>query len=82
MQRGPVHLASITGARIVPVVVNASRYWQLKSWDKFQIPKPFSTLTLLVGEAIKVPPKLSKTNLEKWRQQVENKLLEITIDKS
>ena len=83
MQRGPVHLASLTNTQIVPVVVNASRYWQLKSWDQFQIPKPFCTLTLSVGELIKVPSNLSgKEDLDIWRQKVEENLMKITIDKS
>jgi hypothetical protein len=81
MQRGPVHLASLTNTRIVPLIINASRYWQLKSWDRFQIPKPFSKLTLLIGDPIKIPGDLSsKEDLETWRQRVEDKLMEITKD--
>jgi len=82
MHPGPVHLASATARRIVPLSVNASRYWELKSWDDFQIPKPFSTLTVLIGEALVVPPGLStKEELEKWRRKAEDKLMEVTIDK-
>jgi lysophospholipid acyltransferase (LPLAT)-like uncharacterized protein len=81
MHRGPVHLASLTNSKIVPVMINASRYWQLKSWDRFQIPKPFSKLTLVIGDLIKVPSNLSsKEELEIWRQRVEDKLMEITKD--
>ena len=82
MQRGAVHLASLTGSKIVPVVINASRYWQLNSWDRFQIPKPFCTLTLSVGDAIEVPePCSDKEDLENWRKKVEDNLMKITIDK-
>ena len=82
MHHGPVHLASATGHRIAPVAVNASRYWEFKSWDKFQIPKPFSTLTVLIGEALAVPPGLStKEELEEWRQKAEDGLMEVTKDK-
>ena len=82
MHPGPVHLASATGRRIAPVSVNSSRYWELKSWDNFQIPKPFSTLTVLIGEALEVPPELStKEELEEWRQKAEDKLMEVTKDK-
>lgn len=83
MHPGPVHLASATGRRIAPVSVNASRYWELKSWDNFQIPKLFSTLTVLIGEALEVPSEIStKEELEEWRRKTENKLMEVTIDKN
>ena len=81
MHRGPIHLASYTNTRIIPLIVNSSRYWQLKSWDRFQIPKPFSKLTLVVGAPVKIPDNLSdKEDLEIWRQRLEDKLMEITED--
>lgn len=50
--RGPRHevkpgialAAKETNASIIPFSWSASRYWQLNSWDKMQIPKPFSTI--------------------------------------
>lgn len=82
MHRGPIHLASLTNTRIIPFIVNATRYWQVRSWDGFQIPKPFSRLTLLIGAPIEIPGDLSsKEELETWRQLVEGKLMEITRDK-
>ena len=81
MHPGPIHLASSTGRRITPVSVNASRYWEFKSWDNFQIPKPFSKLTVLIGEALVVPPGIStKEELEKWRRKAEDRLMEVTKD--
>ncbi len=81
MHRGSIHLASLSGRPVLPVMINASRYWQLKSWDGFQIPKPFSKITVVLGGPIEVPPNLSsKEELEEWRQKAEDKLMEITRD--
>ncbi|MDR0931504.1 MAG: lysophospholipid acyltransferase family protein [Victivallales bacterium] len=80
MKSGPVALASMTGTGVVPVSVNASRCWAVKSWDRFQIPKPFSTLTLILGDALEIPPDLTVDELEKYRQKVEKALLDITFD--
>jgi lysophospholipid acyltransferase (LPLAT)-like uncharacterized protein len=80
MSRGPIHLASITGRPIIPVSINASSYWSIKSWDRFQIPKPFAKLTLILGDMIEIPPNLNEDELEKWRKIVEDKLMEITKD--
>jgi lysophospholipid acyltransferase (LPLAT)-like uncharacterized protein len=51
---GAITLAQNTGARILPVHVTYSRFWQLKSWDGFQIPKPFARvdITFLASEAV------------------------------
>mgnify|MGYP001160969350 CR=1 FL=1 len=58
--RGPVHVAkngSIRigmecGAAIVPMTGISNRYWKFKSWDKFILPKPFSTIYLTIGRKI------------------------------
>ena len=73
-------LASVTGAEIVPVSINYSRYWSAKSWDGFQIPKPFSKVTLMIGSPIAVPPHLDHDGIEKYRQLVEDELMKITVD--
>ncbi len=80
MSRGPIHLASRSGRPLVPVSINASRYWALHSWDNFQIPKPFARLTVILGEAITIPPGLDDKGLEKWRRLVEKRLRDLTVD--
>ena len=47
---GAVILASRTGAPLFLVGAAASRYWQVKSWDSFQVPKPFCTFYIAIGE--------------------------------
>ena len=81
MKLGPILLASKTGGPIIPVSVNASRYWQFRSWDNFQIPKPFCKLTLVIGRGIPVPPELSEEELEFWRAKIEAELNKITVDR-
>ena len=81
MSRGPVRMASETGVKLIPVAINYSSYWELKSWDRFQIPKPFAKVTLVIGEGIMIPPELPPEEAEHWRLIVENKLKEIAEDK-
>lgn len=80
MKNGPIQLASLTGGGIIPISVNASRCWAVKSWDRFQIPKPFCRLTLVMGERIAIPPDLDAEGLEYYRKLVEDALLAITVD--
>jgi len=43
---GAVKLAQLTGVPLVPIHIKYSRYWELKSWDAFRIPKPFSCVSV------------------------------------
>ena len=66
MSRGPIHLASETGVKILPISVNYSSYWELGSWDRFQIPKPWAKITLRLGEPVTIPSNLTDDELEYW----------------
>jgi len=54
VQPGAVFLAGATGQPIVPYHVESDRHWTLTSWDRTQIPKPFSTVALVIGEPIDI----------------------------
>jgi lysophospholipid acyltransferase (LPLAT)-like uncharacterized protein len=49
-QPGAVWLAGATGNPILPFHAEANRSWTLSSWDRAQIPKPFSTIAIAIGE--------------------------------
>jgi lysophospholipid acyltransferase (LPLAT)-like uncharacterized protein len=51
---GAVTLARHTGQAILPFHVAVARYWELPSWDRLQIPKPFTRAAVLVGAPITV----------------------------
>ena len=72
LKGGVVLLAQLSGARIVPVSVDFSRAWRLRSWDGFFVPKPFARVTLRVGEPLVVPPtSSSETDFDRERARVE-----------
>jgi lysophospholipid acyltransferase (LPLAT)-like uncharacterized protein len=73
-QPGAIWLAGETGHPILPFHLEASRFWELRSWDRTQIPKPFSTVALVVGEPLQVPKRLSGDAREEVRQKVEARL--------
>jgi len=55
VQPGVVFLAGATGHPILPYHIEANRHWTLRSWDRTQIPKPFATVALAIGEPLRVP---------------------------
>ncbi len=70
----PLWLAGATGQPILPFHLEADRFWTTKSWDKAQIPKPFSTVAVLLGEPIEVPGKGGEERIERARTEVERAL--------
>lgn len=44
LHEGIIALAQASKLPVCVVTISPNRYWQLKSWDKFMIPKPFSTI--------------------------------------
>jgi lysophospholipid acyltransferase (LPLAT)-like uncharacterized protein len=54
--------------------MEASSYWSLKSWDRTQIPRPFSTVALAVGTPVDVPENADEVVLEAKRVELEQSL--------
>ena len=48
-------LAKKAGNPILPFIIECSSYWQIKSWDRLQIPRPFARAKVIYGEPIFVP---------------------------
>ncbi len=78
VQSGVVLLASCTGLSVVPVGIGFTRAWRARSWDRFAVPLPFSTLVGVLGEPIEVPRQLDRGQLAQVRVQVETAMLEST----
>jgi lysophospholipid acyltransferase (LPLAT)-like uncharacterized protein len=80
VQDGVMSLAQLTGRPILP----ASLYlnWKLRanSWDRFQIPLPFSRCELVVAAPVRVPREATYAEREALRQQLEQTLREISRD--
>jgi lysophospholipid acyltransferase (LPLAT)-like uncharacterized protein len=53
-QPGAIWLAGATGHPVLPFHIEASRHWTLGSWDRSQVPRPFSTVAVVLGEPIRV----------------------------
>ncbi len=73
-QPGAIWLARATGNPVLPFHLEASRHWTMGSWDRTQIPKPFSTVALTVGEPFEVPEQVPDEELEVMRLNLERRL--------
>jgi lysophospholipid acyltransferase (LPLAT)-like uncharacterized protein len=76
-QSGAIILGQKTGFPIIPVSLGLTKYWELPSWDRFRIPKPFSKAILIYGNPITIPSKLEKPEVEEYRLSLEKALIKL-----
>jgi lysophospholipid acyltransferase (LPLAT)-like uncharacterized protein len=80
VQDGAVLLAQITGFPIIPVSYHAHWKWTVKSWDRFQIPFPFSRCEIVYDSPIRIPRVLSDAEREQARRNLEDRMKAISKD--
>jgi len=73
-QAGAIWLAGATGSPVLPFHIEADRQWTLRSWDRTQIPKPFSAMALAIGAPIDVPAGADERVIETKRIELEQSL--------
>jgi lysophospholipid acyltransferase (LPLAT)-like uncharacterized protein len=71
---GLVKLAQLTGGVILPVRIEYSSYWELKSWDAFRIPKPFARVDVIFDATIPVAGTSDEASFEIERARLEQLL--------
>jgi len=84
--RGPIYrckagvivLAQTSGAPIQPIVGAARSAWHLGSWDRMIVPRPFTTLRIVIGEPLTIPSGGGEQELGEWQTAVEQRLDDTT----
>jgi lysophospholipid acyltransferase (LPLAT)-like uncharacterized protein len=71
VKQGVTYLAGKLNKPIVPVVTGARRYWILgKTWDRYLMPKPFTSGVVIYGDPIVVKG-TTEDELESKRRELE-----------
>jgi len=75
VQEGIIALAQVTGMPIVPYSCHLGWKIRVKSWDRFQIPLPFSRCEMTFGAPIRVPREATDAE----RVQLGNDLRDVLL---
>ena len=75
VQPGAVWLAKETGNPVLPFHLEASAHWTTSSWDRTQVPKPFSTVSIAIGAPLEVPADATADQLSAARAELERRLM-------
>ena len=61
---GSIGLAIKNNVKIITVTGSATKYWQVKSWDRFMLPKPFGKIQIVVSAPMDITEQLSTSDEE------------------
>jgi lysophospholipid acyltransferase (LPLAT)-like uncharacterized protein len=74
---GIIFLAQKSGAPVVPINLEYSRCWRLRSWDRFIIPQPFAKVRVLVNRPHHVKVTTTSEEFESERLALQDAMMEL-----
>ena len=86
--RGPLHefkpgavmLAQLTGKPILPVSIAASRAFRFRTWDRFELPLPFSRIVIAYGEPVTMPRGIDAESLLHLQAEMADRLKALQVE--
>lgn len=82
MKMGAVRVAQRTGVPLILVGIAASKKRELRSWDKFEVPQPFSSVVVKYSEPIVVPKELNGESLDEFKGTMQTMMMKLTEEAS
>jgi lysophospholipid acyltransferase (LPLAT)-like uncharacterized protein len=79
--QGVVFLAQKSGAPVVPIHMEYSSAWRLKSWDRFVVPWPFAKLRAILGAPIRIGPISDADQFETARLRLQDAMMSLVEQK-
>jgi lysophospholipid acyltransferase (LPLAT)-like uncharacterized protein len=78
--RGPIYeakpgallLAARSGAAILPFSISLAECWRLPSWDRIEIPKPFTRAVVVIGQRFKVENSDDQSQFDHFQRLLED----------
>lgn len=66
---GTLYAAANSSSNIYPFSWTASHYWELNTWDRMRIPRPFSKIKFFIGKPYRIE---SEKKLRSWEKETKN----------
>jgi Kdo2-lipid IVA 3' secondary acyltransferase len=74
---GIVFLAQKSGAAVVPVNMEYSSCWRVKSWDRFVLPRPFAKVRVIFGPPHRVALTTTDEEFEAERLRLQDAMMSL-----
>jgi lysophospholipid acyltransferase (LPLAT)-like uncharacterized protein len=72
---GIILLAQKSGSAVLPVNMEYSSCWRLKSWDRFILPRPFSKVRVIIGQSHHVRSTSTPEEFETERLRLQDVMM-------
>ena len=76
---GAVLLAKKTGNPVLPFTIAAKSFWEGKSWDRYQVPKPFTRARVIIAPPIFVSADADDEALQARRNDLQGALDDLNM---
>lgn len=77
---GAVLLAKKSGNPLMPLAITTLRFWEARSWDKLQLPKPFTRARVVIAPPIWVPHDADDYLIDAKREELQAALDDLNLD--
>ncbi len=74
---GLILLAQKTGATVVPLNLEYSSCWRLRSWDRFILPRPFCKARFILGPQHRIELTNNEGEFERERARLESAMMSL-----
>jgi len=74
---GIIFLAQKSGAAVLPMNMEYSSCWRIKSWDRFIVPRPFAKVRVLIGQPHPVRSTMTGEEFESERLRLQNAMMSL-----
>ena len=72
---GIIFLAQKSGTAVVPINMEYSSCWRIKSWDRFIVPRPFARVRVIIGAPYRVRSTSTDDEFEAERLRLQNAMM-------
>jgi lysophospholipid acyltransferase (LPLAT)-like uncharacterized protein len=79
--QGIIFLAQKCNAGVVPGSMEFSSSWRFKSWDRFFVPRPFSTVRVIFGVPLHIADTPTTEEFEAERMRLQNAVADLVEEK-
>jgi lysophospholipid acyltransferase (LPLAT)-like uncharacterized protein len=74
---GAAYMAWKSGNPVMPFSISVDKKWVMRSWDHFQVPKPFSRAVILIGTPIYATANATREEIQIMEVQIQHSLDEL-----
>ena len=72
-------LAQLSGTPVLPLAVISRRAWRLRTWDRLQLPLPFTRIEVAYGPPLRVEADATGEALEAHRAALDAELERLRV---